>query len=210
MQTDKYGAYYFNSNKSSIFTPKSNTLYSYKVYIGQQTIDLEQGDCLYYISDDRQKAILKSGQQTINSLHCATVVRGYNPPQKSNSLTQQTFLPYVNGCSSRQVFSPERLGDPTMQILYLPPYTSEQAHHIHSTVRVVYCLDGVGDSVVGMKNHITKTELKAGMVIVLEEMSPHHFETQNNHLKVVPLHIYSSIGSLEFNHPMFNGTHSIE
>lgn len=102
------------------------------------------------------------------------------------------------------------MGDPTLQLLYIPPYTSEQTHHIHSTSRVVYCLEGSGYSIVGMKGHSIKTTLKVGMVIILEEMTPHHFETENESLKVIPLHIYSSIGSLEFNHPMFNGTHNIK
>lgn len=210
MSATDYGAYYFDRGKQDIYLPNASTLYSYKVYIGKHSIELKQGDCIYYICDDKQEAILKSGKHSICSLHCATVIRGYNPPSKQNSLKEQTFLPYVNGCSTRQIFSPERVGDPTLQLLYIPSYSAEQAHHIHSTARVVYCLEGFGESIVGMKNHKIKTRLKEGMVIILDEMSPHHFETQESHLKVIPLHIYSSVGNLEFNHPMFNGTHIIE
>jgi len=209
LSTKDYGAFYFEDKEIEYFTPKKNTLYTYKTYIGKHTIHLEQGDCIYYISKDKNSAILSNNVETIQSFYCATVIRGYNPPSKTNSLSEQTFLPYVNGCSTRQIFPPERLGDPTMQMLYIPPFTSEQAHHIHSTARVVYCLEGSGYSIVGMKDNMIKTELKAGMVIILEEMSPHHFETKESSLKVIPLHIYSSIGNLEFNHPMFNGTHII-
>ena len=142
------------------------------------------GKSSFDISDDKEQAVLKNGKKTVRSLHCATVIRGYNPPSKLNSLKEHTFLPYVNGCSTRQIFPPERLGDPTLQLLYIPPFSSEQAHHIHSTARVVYCLEGEGESVVGLNGHTIRRKLEAGMVIVLEEMSPHHFETKEQGLKV--------------------------
>jgi hypothetical protein len=38
-------------------------------------------------------------------------------------------------------------------------------------------------------------------------MAPHHFETENEWLTVLPLHVFSALpGNLESNHPMFNGT----
>lgn len=209
MKIENYGAHFFSTEERHKFLPKTSTLYSYVVYIGEHQIELSCGDALYYISDDKEQAVLKNGKKTVRSLHCATVIRGYNPPSKLNSLKEHTFLPYVNGCSTRQIFPPERLGDPTLQLLYIPPFSSEQAHHIHSTARVVYCLEGEGESVVGLNGHTIRRKLEAGMVIVLEEMSPHHFETKEKGLKVIPLHIYSSIGNMEFNHPMFNGTHII-
>jgi len=204
------GVYYFTNQTSNIFLSQEESLYAYTVYIGQHNIQLEQGDCLYFISDDKKEALLINGKRTIKSLHCATIIRGYNPPSKTTALKANTFLPYVNGCSTRQIFPAERLGDPTLQMLYIPPFTSEQVHHIHSTARIVYCLEGVGYSIVGMRGNSIKTELKAGMTIILEEMVPHHFETEMEGLKVIPLHIFSSIGNLEFNHPMFNGTHIVE
>ena len=51
-------------------------------------------------------------------------------------------------------------------------------------------------------------DLVPGTVCILDPMCPHHFETPyGQHIKVVPLHIFSSVGSLEAAHPMFNGTY---
>ena len=43
-------------------------------------------------------------------------------------------------------------------------------------------------------------------VAVLERMCPHHFETGDQGLVVLPVHVWSSVPSAEHNHPMFNGT----
>ena len=82
------------------------------------------------------------------------MIRGYRTENKSVELGTNTVLPYVNGCSTRQVFPPDRAGDPTLQLLKIPPHSSEQAHHIHSTVRVVYVLEGWGHSIVGMNGRV--------------------------------------------------------
>lgn len=85
--------------------------------------------------------------------------------------------------------------------------SKEQEHHIHSTFRVVLILEGQGKSIVGIENKNIVTDLKPGSVCILEPMCPHHFETDTNqHLVAIPLHIFSSVGAIEKNHPMFNGT----
>ena len=137
----------------------------------------------------------------------AVFIRGYAPPEKSASLRSRMTLPYVNGCSTRQIFPPERIGDPTLQLLNIPPYSSEQAHHIHSTVRVVHVLAGRGHSVVGMNDASIRTALAPGMMCILDNMCPHHFETDDSKLLVMPVHVWSTApGGLECVHPMFNGT----
>ena len=92
-------------------------------------------------------------------------------------------------------------------MLNIPPHSAEQAHHIHSTVRVAYILSGTGRSIVGMEGKIVTEDLYPGKVCILEKMCPHHFETDDDHLVVIPLHVWSSVGAMEVNHPMFNGTH---
>ena len=47
----------------------------------------------------------------------------------------------------------------------------------------------------------------SGKVCILDKMCPHHFETDDKPLVVIPLHVWSSVGPSETNHPMFNGTH---
>ena len=185
--------------------------YYFEAYVGAHpAIDVKAGDCVYWISADRRTAQLEQGPTRVHSKHIATVVRGFMPADRSASLSDATLLPYINACSARQIFAPPRPGDPTLQLLRIPAGSSEQAHHIHSTARVVYVLSGRGVSVVGMPNRSARVELKPGRVCLLDPMCPHHFETPGDeHLVVVPLHVFSSIPSHEKNHPMFNGTHEV-
>jgi uncharacterized RmlC-like cupin family protein len=203
-----YGVEYFISTDNKIVEADDNDLYYYQAFIGNHRISVEKGDCVYSLSDDIRTTYLNRGPIAIESRQLAVVIRGYMPENKTSSILYKTTLPYVNGCSTKQIFPPERPGDPTLQILAIPPYSSEQAHHIHSTVRIVYVLSGHGRSVVGMGLHLIKEELFTGKIVVLQKFSPHHFETDNDHLTVLPLHIFSST-PLESNHPMFVGTHRI-
>jgi mannose-6-phosphate isomerase-like protein (cupin superfamily) len=133
---------------------------------------------------------------------------GYTPESRSSTFGKFTDLPYINGCSSKQLINPVRPGDPTWQMLYIPPFTSEQAHHIHSTARVVYVHSGKGLSHVGSAGNTTQHVLQPGMVVVLDKMIPHHFSTTDEPLVVLPLHIFSSTTE-EHDHPMFRGTYRI-
>ncbi len=201
-----YGVKYFMSGEKAHIHSPDGDLYTYEIFFGAHSVNVQKGDCAFTISEDGSQAELKRGPSQFKSKHVATIIRGYSPENKSSSIQFGTNLPYVNGCSTRQVFSPERPGDPTLQLLRIPPFTSEQAHHIHSTARVVYVVAGSGHSVVGMQKKFTKTELKPGMLCVLDKMCPHHFETNDEWLTVLPVHVWSSAGHLENDHPMFNGT----
>lgn len=203
---DIYGVQYFDKNDSLVVEAKEDDLYYYQVYVGRHEVKVQRGDCVYFISEDKKTAYLNRGPAIVQSAHVATVIRGYMPEDKSSTVTTRTNLPYVNGCSTKQIFSPDRLGDPTLQLLDIPPYSAEQAHHIHSTVRVAYIISGTGRSIVGMDEQNVVEDLYPGKIVVLEKMCPHHFETDGEHLIVLPLHVFSSIGSSELNHPMFNGT----
>lgn len=205
-----FGAKYIEPNESYVFTANEKDLYYYKVFIGEHKVNIEKGDCAFYLDRSMDNAILKKGEALIVSKHIAIIIRGYMPCDKTSSIKVDTCLPYVNGCSTKQIFPPERAGDPTLQMLKMPPYSSEQAHHIHSTVRVVYVLSGKGHSIVGMNKMEVQEELYPGKVVILNPMCPHHFETDEEVLIVLPLHVFSSIGGLEFNHPMFNGTHMMD
>ncbi len=202
-----FGAYYFDTKKPTVFESSDEQLYFFKSYIGSHEIEVEFGDSVYFFDDDLKNAIVKKGPCKVKSNHLATVVRGYMHPDATMSLKGVTTLPYVNGCSTKQLFPPIRLGDPTLQYLKIPPHSKEQTHHIHSTVRVVLITKGKAKSVVGMEHENIENELKPGTVCILEPMCPHHFETHlDEELIAIPLHVYSSVGMLEKNHPMFNGT----
>ena len=128
---------------------------------------------------------------------------------RSSTFTRGTDLPYINGCSTKQLIHAARPGDPTFQCLYIPTGTSEQAHHIHATPRVVYVAQGRGKSIVGTPGQNSEYELNEGDVIILGKMIPHHFVTEESDLLVLPVHVYSTIGQQEFDHPMYNGTHKV-
>ena len=108
----------------------------------------------------------RSAPAHVTSHHVVTVIRGYMSEDKSSAIIRKTNLPYVNSCSTKQVFPPERLGDPTLQLLDIPPYSTEQAHHIHSTVRVAYILSGTGRSIVGMGEHYVTEKLYHGKTVI--------------------------------------------
>ena len=204
---ENYGVKYFETSAPEIFEASGEQLYHFKTFTGEHEIEVEFGDAVYYFSDDLQTAFVRRGECAIKSKHCATVIRGYMPPDASCSLLGTTVLPYINGCSTKQIFPPIRAGDPTLQYLFMPPHSREQEHHIHSTVRVVLVLRGRGVSVVGLENTVFKRKLKPGIVCIFEPMCPHHFETPfSEPLIVAPLHVFSAIPNLETNHPMFNGT----
>ena len=205
-----YGVRFFGPGSQAVVEAKPTNLYHYRAFIGLHDVTVEAGDCVYFLDDDARSAALRQGATRVTSRHLATVIRGYMPEDKWTTIQQGTTLPYVNGCSTKQLFPADRPGDPTLQLLYMPPHTTEQVHHIHSTVRVVYVLSGRCLSVVGLGDHTVTRELSHGMVCILEPMCPHHFETGSEPLLCVPLHVFSSTGRLELDHPMLHGTHLID
>lgn len=201
------GVNYFKSGTiaragSGAFDP-----YFFETFAGRHSVSIAAGDCAFWVSDDRKTALVQRGPAMIESSHFATLIRGFAPENKSSTLLGSTVLPYINGCSTKQIFPPDRIGDPTLQMLLIPPRTSEQHHHVHSTARSVYILSGRGSCVVGMDDAV-KFPLETGTVCVFSPMSAHHFETQDEALVVLPVHVWSS-SSAEYNHPMFNGTFKI-
>lgn len=210
--SEKFGVRYYAPDDAAFYESPDDHLYQFKVYKRPGQVSVERGDSLLYVNGD-DVAHWIGGVVSLNLTGCkiAVVLRGYTPTERTATLRGRTVLPYVNGCSTRQIFPPERLGDPTLQLLDIPPYSAEQAHHIHSTVRVVLILAGRGRSIVGMEGAQVVTELLPGMVCILDPMCPHHFDTpQGEHLVCAPLHVFSSVGSLEHNHPMWNGTHLVD
>lgn len=205
--SELYGVHYFLTDQKTTFSSSGDQLYFFTSYIGAHSIKVALGDCVYYFDEALKSACVKKGPCELESAHLATVVRGYMHPDAQHALAGVTTLPYVNGCSTKQLLPPLRPGDPTLQYLKMPPNSHEQQHHVHSTFRVVLILEGEGKSVVGLGENATARELKPGMVCIFEPMSPHHFETTTSSgLVALPLHIFSSVGAGEHNHPMFNGT----
>ena len=198
----------------TVYESDANDLYQYRVYPKGSLLKLSPHSSYWYINEDRVGCFV--GQKNADSddqpyvvedLVCVQIL-GYTPEERSSTYSRGADLPYVNGCATKQLIAPNRLGDPTWQYLSIPAGSCEQSHHIHSTARVVYVLSGRGTSIVGMPSVQKEYELKPGMVIILPKMTPHHFTAAEDGLVVIPLHIFSST-SLENNHPMFTGTHLV-
>ena len=197
-----------NSSSNEIIHSTKNDLYQYKVYVGQHFINTQPINSYWYLDNDSVVSKSGNGAELDSKLLCVEIF-GYTPETRSSSYDRYTDLPYINGCSTKQLINSVRLGDPTWQMLYMPPYTSEQQHHIHSTTRIVYVYKGRGTSHIGISdNNMKDIPLQEGDVLILDKMIPHHFSTDSEDLIVLPLHIFTSTGN-EFNHPMYNGTHKI-
>jgi mannose-6-phosphate isomerase-like protein (cupin superfamily) len=209
----KFGAYYWQPGEKDVYRGRPGDLYAYKAFIGSQQIEVAEGQSVITIDAldaGVPVAAWRAGPDSVMLGGFGVLFPGYQCGVKTASLAEHVNLPYVNGCATRQIFPPERLGDPTFQQLTMPPHTSEQVHHIHSTARVVYVLSGRGWSIVGQAGLLEETELTPGMVCILDPMSPHHFRTEDEYLTVLPVHVFSSTpGGAENNHPMFNGTKEI-
>lgn len=173
-----FGVQYLRKGVRAIINSNEYDAYTFSTYFGQHDVRVEQGDSLWWLSDEGTEALVMSGPAKVSSKIWATVIRGYRTARKQIVLSANTTLPYVNGCSTCQLFPPDRIGDPTLQLLKMPPYSSEQAHHIHNTVRIVYVFGGRRYSIVGMSDKNVKKSLIPGMLIVLDINGVHHFETE--------------------------------
>ena len=198
--TTDYGIHILRDGDTYESNP--DDMYAFRVDYTGDAIELSAGDSAWTLTENM--ATVTRGPSIVRSPRAVTVIRGYAPRTQSVSLAGGTNLPYINGCSSEQLIAPVRPGDPTMQLLYIPPHSSEQAHHIHATARVVHVLEGLGKSIIGMDGGEV-IELSPGMTLVLDRMVPHHFETAEQPLLVAPIHVWSST-PLEQGHPMFYGT----
>jgi mannose-6-phosphate isomerase-like protein (cupin superfamily) len=195
----------FNIKNPCVIECDRLDLYQYRVYVGHNSVKLDPRSSYWYI--DFNTVVSMSGDNsTLESWRMCVEIFGYTPEKRTSTFNRGCDLPYINGCSTKQLIPPTRPGDPTFQMLYMPIGTSEQEHHIHPTARVVYVSQGKGISIVGTIGNSMKYNLIEGDVIILPKMTPHHFETEQSDLIVLPVHIYSSNSSDEFNHPMFNGT----
>jgi hypothetical protein len=198
---------FYSTDTPVIIESKDFDLYAYRVYIGKHDVPVDKFNSYWYIQGDL--VISGTSNLPIHSEKVCVEIIGYRPETRSSTFSRYTDLPYINGCSTKQLIPPNRAGDPTWQMLLIPPFTSEQQHHIHSTGRVVYVHSGQGTSHIGSSGKTVEFPLTPGMVLILDKMIPHHFSTNDESLIVLPLHIFSS-SPFENNHPMFNGTYKTE
>jgi mannose-6-phosphate isomerase-like protein (cupin superfamily) len=182
-------------------------LYTYTVYTGGHRVPKNPNQSVWWIDGSMVRS--QTNYDGVWSPEMAVTIDGYTPWARTSEINHWATLPYIDGCATTQLLPPIRNGDPTWQMLYMHPYSSEQAHHIHSTARIVYVHSGYGECIYGTPENEQTMTLEPGDVLILDKMQPHHFITYENPLVALPLHVWSSVGKEEFNHPMFNGTHEV-
>lgn len=192
-------------NTTSIVVSTAKDLYQYRCFVKSQAV-VTSNQCSYWYLDGKEVGCFTGNGEVFAGFEVCVEILGYTPETRTSTYTRGTDLPYLNGCSTKQLISPNRPGDPTWQLLQMAPNATEQKHHMHSTARIVYVISGEGKSVVGMPGAQETYALTPGMVLILDKMEPHHFTSGVNGLLVAPLHVFST-GTNEFNHPMFAGTH---
>ena len=191
--------------KPKIVYSGKNSMYHFKVFFGQKATTVKSGDSFWFLDNKLEIACILRGPKKVTSNHLGILLRGYTCPEKTAEINYHTFLPYINGCSTRQIFPPERPGDPTWQLLQIPSKTREQMHHVHSTDRIAFVLKGSGKVIFGQKNNFTEQKLKENYICCIKTMTAHHFEADEE-LRILAFHVFSTVGALELNHPMYLGT----
>lgn len=201
------------AHDGDVMTLKSaeSDLYPCQVFIGEQTVELGQCGSIWSLSREdrmvRADGLWDVHQEQVRDL--SVLICGYRPPYRAARVDATPRLPYINGCSTAQLLPPIRPGDPTWQMLHMPPHTSEQRHHIHSTARIVYVWEGAGTAIIGQGDQAIEVPLNPGDTLILHCMVPHHFQTGDSPLLVLPLHVFSTSPGIEHHHPMMAGTHMI-
>lgn len=110
-------------------------------------------------------------------------------------------LKYIDGCTDSLLISPPIKGDSCLNLLHIPPGTT-QSSHTHPSFRIGVVFDGAGDCAVGAERH----SLEALTAFFIGAGVDHHFKTEDHHLRVVAFHPDSDFGPDNENHPMLNRT----
>lgn len=121
--------------------------------------------------------------------------------QVGGPVENQGRLTYIDGCSDSLLISPVVLGDPCLNLLYLPPHTV-QTQHTHPSCRLGMIISGEGVCQIPGKSHA----LSPGMLFKIAADALHSFHTENQSLRVIAWHPDSDFGPAHQDHPMINRT----
>ena len=110
-------------------------------------------------------------------------------------------LRYIDGCTDTLIIPPTRIGDPCLNLLFIPRGT-QQTNHTHPSSRMGIVIDGEGIC----RTPTEDTLIKSGTIFHIPENCQHSFHTDNHHLKVIAYHPDSDCGPDDQNHPMVNRT----
>jgi len=113
----------------------------------------------------------------------------------------QGRLRYIDGCSDSLLISPVTMGDPCLNLLHLPPRTT-QTEHVHPSCRLGMIVGGEGVC----RTPQSDTQLAVGDVFSIPPNALHSFHTTSNTLQVIAWHPDSDFGPTNADHPMINRT----
>ena len=122
-------------------------------------------------------------------------------PMIGGPIEERGRLGYIDGCSSTVLIAPLRVGDPTMNLLYVPPGTDQTAH-THPSLRagLVYSGNGVCRVAEG------DFPLEPGVAFCIPANKLHSFHAPDDSLRLVVFHPDSDTGPTDEEHPMMNRT----
>lgn len=110
-------------------------------------------------------------------------------------------LQYIDGCTDSGLIAPMVKGDPCLNYLHFPRWI-KQTPHVHPSHRVGAVFDGRG---------ICHTEnapvpLQAGSMFMIPAYTLHHFENENDEMRIVAFHPSSTFGPTDESHQMYDET----
>lgn len=110
-------------------------------------------------------------------------------------------LRYIDGCSDSVLVSPPRVGDPCLNMLYVPPHI-DQTPHTHPSLRIGIIVSGQGCCKTPMGNE----DMRPGDVFMLPKDLVHSFHTSSEPMRIVVYHPDSDCGPSDDVHPMVTRT----
>lgn len=117
----------------------------------------------------------------------------------------QGRLRYIDGCTDSLLVHPCRLGDPCLNMLYLPPGTAQSAH-THPTLRFGIIAQGQGRCVTPSGEIM----LSPGLTFCIPPEQEHSFFTpRDSGLWVIAYHPDTDAGPTDEDHPMLNRTFKV-
>lgn len=113
-------------------------------------------------------------------------------------------LRYINGCTDTLLVPPVRKGDPCLNHLHFPEY-STQTPHTHPSVRVNVVYRGAGVCLVP-EDRKKRFPLVPGYAFIMKTDTLHSFDTEGETMDVITFHPDSDVGMTDDDHPMVNRT----
>lgn len=143
-----------------------------------------------------ETATLEGGQGFVVTQHD---VRGFF--HVGGPIEERGRLRYIDGCSDSVLVPPIVRGDPCLNLLHIPPGTS-QTDHTHPSHRLGIVVSGRGIC----RTPSGDTPLAPGLAWVIPPDAVHSFHTTDESLRIVAFHPDSDCGPSDASHPMLNRT----